>query len=191
MDDVARIAKEWWLLAILGVVSLAAGVLAIVYPDITLLVIGITFGCYLLLGGIVELVEAVVGDTASRALSAIVGVLGLLAGLICLRRPGESLLAIVVVLGAYLVVSGGLRLVGAFDAVEGRGLAALSAILDIVLGILILALPKLSLATLAVLFGISLISRGAVACVAAYQLRKLHKAQERGGLPGTAGPAPA
>ena len=27
MDDVARIAKEWWLLAVLGVVSLVCGVL--------------------------------------------------------------------------------------------------------------------------------------------------------------------
>jgi uncharacterized membrane protein HdeD (DUF308 family) len=175
MDDVARIAKEWWLLAVLGVVSLVCGVLAIVYPDVTLLAVGIIFGFYLLMAGVFELVDAIVGDPASRALSAIVGVVALLAGLICLRRPGDSLLALIVVLGAYLIVTGVARLVRAFASVEHRGWSLLSAVIDLVLGILILSWPDESLVTLAVFFGISLIFRGAFALVAAFQLRKLRK----------------
>jgi uncharacterized membrane protein HdeD (DUF308 family) len=175
MDEVTRIASEWWLLAILGVVSLIAGVLAIVYPDETLLVIGLIFGCYLLLAGIFELLNAVVGDPESRALTAIVGIIALVAGLVCLRRPGESLLALIVVVGIYLVVAGAVKLVLAFTRAEDRGWVALSAIGDLVLGILILALPDLSLTTLAVLFGISLVLRGVFALVAAFKLRKVHK----------------
>ena len=106
MDDAAQIAKEWWMLAVLGVASLVCGILAIAYPDVTLLAVGIIFGFYLIMAGVFELVEAIIGDPASRALSAIVGVVALIAGLVCLRRPGESLLAIVVVLGVYLVVAG-------------------------------------------------------------------------------------
>jgi uncharacterized membrane protein HdeD (DUF308 family) len=173
MDDVATIAKEWWMLAVLGAVSLVCGVVAIVYPDVTLLAVGIIFGFYLLMAGIFELVEAVVGDPASRALSAIVGIVALLAGLICLRRPGDSLLALIVVLGAYLIVTGVARLVRAFASVEHRGWSLLSAVIDLILGILILSWPDESLVTLAVFFGISLIFRGAFALVAAYQLRKL------------------
>jgi uncharacterized membrane protein HdeD (DUF308 family) len=45
----------------------------------------------------------------------------------------------------------------------------------IVLGIIILAIPDLSLVTFAVLFGISLIFRGVFACIAAFKLRKVHK----------------
>jgi uncharacterized membrane protein HdeD (DUF308 family) len=187
MDDVARIAKEWWLLAVLGVVSIVCGVLAVVYPDITLLAMGIIFGFYLLLAGVFELVEAIVGDAASRALSAIVGIVALIAGLICLRRPGESLLALVVVLGIYLVVTGIAQLVRAFASVEHRGWSLLSAVVDVVLGILILSWPDLSLVTLAVFFGISLIVRGAIALVAAWQLRKLRK----GGSPDVAPPISA
>lgn len=175
MDDVARIAKEWWLLAVLGVVSLVCGLLAIVYPDITLLAVGIIFGFYLLMAGVFELVDAIVGDPASRALSAIVGVVALIAGLICLRRPGESLLAIVVVLGAYLIVTGVARLVRAVASVEHRGWSLLSAVVDLVLGVLILSWPDESLVTLAILFGISLIFRGVFALVGAFQLRKLRK----------------
>ncbi len=189
MDDLERVAKEWWLFAILGVVSIVAGVLALVYPDITLLAIGLIFGIYLLLAGIFEIVEAIVGDPASRALTAIVGILGLVAGLVCLRRPGDSLLALIVVLGIYLIVAGVAHLVRAFASVEHRGWGVLAAIADVVLGILILAVPKVSLVTLAVLFGISLIIRGAFSCIAAYQLRKVQK-QDAGVAP-PMGAAPA
>jgi uncharacterized membrane protein HdeD (DUF308 family) len=110
-------------------------VLAIVYPDATLLAIGLIFGCYLLIAGLFELVNAIVGESEPRALSAIVGVVAFVAGLVCLRRPGESLLALIVVLGIFLVVTGVVRLVGAFAISEDRGWAILSAIIDLVLGI--------------------------------------------------------
>jgi uncharacterized membrane protein HdeD (DUF308 family) len=77
-DPVARIAKNWWLFLVLGVVSVIAGVLAIVYPDLTLLALGIFAGVSLLLIGITEVVEAISGDAESRALTAIVGVLSLI-----------------------------------------------------------------------------------------------------------------
>jgi uncharacterized membrane protein HdeD (DUF308 family) len=175
MADVAQLAKEWWLLAVLGVVSLVCGVLAIVYPDVTLLAVGIIFGFYLLMAGVFELVNTFVGDPESRALSAIVGIVGLIAGLVCLRRPGESLVALVIVLSIYLIVVGVAGLVRAIGSVEHRGWAIVGALADLVLGILIMALPKVSLVTLAVLFGISLIFRGAVALIGAWQLRKVHK----------------
>jgi uncharacterized membrane protein HdeD (DUF308 family) len=189
MDDVADVAKQWWLLAVLGVVSIVAGILAIAYPDITLLAMGIIFGFYLLLAGVVEIIDAIMGDSESRALSAIIGVVALIAGLVCIRRPGDSVLALVLVLGVYLIVTGGVRLVFAFEETEHRGLAILAAAVDIVLGILILALPKVSVVTLAVLFGISLIVRGAFALVGAFRLRRVRHAEPQ--VPGSAGAAAA
>jgi uncharacterized membrane protein HdeD (DUF308 family) len=175
VDDLTQIAKEWWMFAILGVVSIIAGVLAIVFPDITLLAVGLIFGIYLLMAGVFELVNTFVGEPESRALSAIVGIVGLIAGLVCLRRPGESLVALVIVLSIYLIVVGVAGLVRAIGSAEHRGWAIVGALADLVLGILIMALPKVSLVTLAVLFGISLIFRGAVALIGAWQLRKVHK----------------
>jgi uncharacterized membrane protein HdeD (DUF308 family) len=120
-----------------------------------------------------EIVEAIAGAPDSRALSALAGVLAMLAGLVCLRRPGESLLAVVIVLGIYLVVAGVVRFVRSFSELEDRALLMGLAILDIILGILILALPQLSLVTLAVLFAISLLARGIFAIVVAFRMRSL------------------
>ena len=88
--------------------------------------------------------------------------LSIIAGVICLRRPGESLLALVVVLGIYLIVAGIVRFIRSFQELEGRAAQMGLGIIDAILGILILSLPKLSLVTLAILFALSLLIRGAV-----------------------------
>jgi uncharacterized membrane protein HdeD (DUF308 family) len=173
VSPVQRVATNWWLFLVIGLVSSLAGILAIVYPDITLLAIGIFAGVSLLFLGAMEIVDAIAGAPDSRALSAIVGVLSMLAGLVCLRRPGESLLAIVVVLGFYLVVAGVIRFIRAFAELENRAMLMALALLDVILGILILSLPKLSLVTLAVLFAISLLARGVFMIVVAFRLRSL------------------
>jgi uncharacterized membrane protein HdeD (DUF308 family) len=183
-SPVVQVARNWWLFLILGLVSVIAGILAIVYPDITLLALGLFIGISLLFIGAMDIVDAIAGSPDSRALSAIVGVLSLLAGLVCLRRPGESLLALVVVLGIYLVITGVVRFVRAFSELEDRALLLGLAILDVILGILILSLPKLSLVTLAVLFAISLLARGVFAIFAAFRLRSLRHSE-----PGTAAAA--
>src|SRR3954452_16250308 len=179
IDPVARVAKNWWLFLVLGLVTVIAGILAIVYPDITLLALGIFAGISLLMIGVMEIVDAIAGSPDSRALTAIVGVLSLLAGLVCLRRPGESLLALVIVLGFWLIVAGVIRFIRAFAELENRALLMALALLDVILGILILSLPKLSLVTLAVLFAISLLARGVFMIVVAFQLRS-HGHRESG-----------
>jgi uncharacterized membrane protein HdeD (DUF308 family) len=178
LDPVAQAAKNWWLFLILGLVSAIAGILAIVYPGITLLALGIFAGISLLMIGIMEIVEAISGETDSRGLTAIVGVLSLLAGLVCLRRPGESLLAIVIVLGFWLIIEGVIRFIRSFSELEDRALLMLLALLDIILGVLILALPDLSLVTLAVLFAISLLARGVFSIWTAFKLRGLRHHSE-------------
>lgn len=74
----------------------------------------------LLVAGLVELVVALTGTPESRALSAIGGVLAVLAGIVCLRRPGESLLVLVIVLGLYLVASGLIHFLRAFSDVANN-----------------------------------------------------------------------
>lgn len=184
ISSVPRIAANWWLFLLIGLVSTIAGVLAIAYPDLTLLAIGIFAGVSLLFLGAMDIVDAIAGTAESRALSTIVGVLSLLAGLICLRRPGESLLAIVIVLGIYLVVAGVIRFVRSFSEREDRALLMALAILDVILGILILSLPGLSLVTLAVLFAISLLAHGIFSIILAFRLRSVAHHP-----PGTAAPA--
>src|SRR3954467_4220237 len=147
---------------IAGVLGVVAGVLAIAYPDIALLALALIAGINLMVLGIFALIDAFAGEgeATSRVLAAVIGVLGIIAGLVVIRRPGESLLAIVIVLGIWLIVTGLVDFVRAFAELEGRALRLLIALVDIVVGALVLALPKLSLGTLAILVGIAFLIRG-------------------------------
>jgi uncharacterized membrane protein HdeD (DUF308 family) len=161
-------------LIVAGVLGAIAGVLAIVYPKITLLALALIAGINLLLLGVLSLVDAFSGDgdTTSRVLAAVLGLLGIMAGLVVMRRPGESLLAVLIVLGIWLVVTGIVDLVRAIANAGNRGLRLLAAVVDIVLGGLILVLPDVSLKTLAILIGIAFIVRGVLSVLRGFALRR-------------------
>jgi uncharacterized membrane protein HdeD (DUF308 family) len=161
-----------------GVVGIVAGILALVYPDLTLLALALIAGINLLLLGVLGLIDAFhdSGDVTGRVLAAVLGLIGIIAGLVVMRRPGESLLAILLVVGIWLIVTGIVDLFRAIASVEHRGLRLLGALVDVVLGALILALPGLSLGTLAVLVGISFVVRGAIAVMRGIGLRRAAEA---------------
>jgi uncharacterized membrane protein HdeD (DUF308 family) len=177
------------LLIVAGVLGAIAGILALVYPDVTPLALALIAGINLFLLGIVNLIQAFGDehDVTGRILSVVIGLLGIMAGIVVMRRPGESLLAILLVIGIWLVVSGIVDFVRAFSTLEHRAMRLLVALADVILGILILALPKLSLGTLAVLVGISFLVRGIVSVVRGIRLRK--SAGEAAEVPAPAMPA--
>jgi uncharacterized membrane protein HdeD (DUF308 family) len=174
-DPRAELRGAGWIVLVAGAVSIVAGVLAIAYPDITLLALAIFAGVNLIVLGAMSLVDAITAsaDSGTRALAALLGILGLIAGLVVLRRPGETLLVLVLVLGIWLVVSGVAHFLVALSALrEDRAARMLVAVGELILGVLILSLPDLSLRTVAVLAGIGFILRGAFALYAGWQLRK-------------------
>src|SRR6478735_7830337 len=173
VSDVPEIGKNWWLFVVLGVICLATGVLAIVWPGLTLLTLGIFAGIYLMITAILEIIDAIAGDPGGRALSAILGIISLIAGLVFLRRPGESLLAIVIVAGIFLVAEGVIRIVRAFGSTGRRWWGVVAGLIDAVAGIIILSWPDIGLVTLAVFFAVTMLVRGVLAIVVGFKLRSL------------------
>lgn len=176
MSEVPAIAKNWWLFVVLGVICAATGIAAMVWPHLTLLTLGILAGIYLMLVAVLEIIDAIVGEPGGRAMSAILGVIALIAGVICVRRPGESLLALVIVIGVYLVAAGVIRIVRAFGSEGSRWWGVAVGAIDLVGGIAILAWPKLGLVTLAVFFAVTMLFRGIFSIVAGFKLRGLRDA---------------
>ena len=178
------------LLIAAGVITLVVGFVAIFWPDVTLLVLAILAGINLFILGVVAIVEAVVGDHGSRVLAAVLGIVAVIAGVVLIRRPDQSLLAFVLILGTWFVVSAVVSFVRAVFESEGRGVRFVVALAEFVFGVLILALPKLSLGTLAVLTGIAFAIRAAGLAWAGWELRKAGKHVETSAAP-TGGPTPA
>jgi uncharacterized membrane protein HdeD (DUF308 family) len=179
IGEVPQVARNWWMFVLLGLICLVTGILAVVWPDITLLTLGILAGVYLMIAAIMEIIDAIVGDPGGRALSAILGIVSLIAGLIFIRRPGESLLAIVMVAGIFLIAEGVIRIVRAFSSVGNRWWGVAAGAIDVIAGIIILAWPDIGLVTLAVFFAVTMVVRGVFAIVVGFKLRGLRHELEQ------------
>jgi len=164
-----------WFLIVVGVVTLGVGVFFVASPHETLKVFTVIGGILLLIDGLLAIIGALVGVSESRGLLAMVGVLSVIAGVVLIKKPFQTLLVLVVILGIWLVVVGIARFVSAFSRREDRGVNIFVAIVDVIAGVVILSWPKPSLATLAVIFGIVLIIRGALSAYAGWAVRRLSR----------------
>lgn len=175
-QEVREMARLWWLLLLGGAASVLVGILLLVWPSRSLEVIAILVGIDLLLVGAIQIGLAIGEPSGSRTGALLRGAFAGIAGLIVIRHPGGSLLVIALAVGIYLVLAGVMKLVSAFEASVGRGWLLLGAVLDLAIGVLIVAWPKFGITSLAVLLGIALVLRGTIECASAFDLRSAHKA---------------
>jgi len=170
-DPTQQVTRWWWLLLVLGLMCGAAGVIVLVQPDISLVTLAVIAGIFLLVDGIYDVIVAIAEGGEGRGLVATIGILSAIAGIILIRHPIESVVAIALLVGIWLVVVGTLRLIRAFEFAVNRGWNIFVALLEIVAGIVIVAVPDIGVATLAIFIGIAFILRGIVLCAAAWLLR--------------------
>lgn len=175
-EEARTVAGLWWLLLLGAVASLVIGILLLVWPNRTLEVIAILVGIELLLLGALQIGLAVAQPSGSRTAPLIGGALAAIAGLIVIRHPGGSLMVIALAVGIFLVVAGAMKLVGAFDVSSGRGWVILGGLIDVAIGVLLVAWPQFGVTSLAVLLGIALVLRGLIEAAGAFALRSANKA---------------
>lgn len=159
-EQVAMIGRVWWAIALLGLLSLIAGVILVFKPSHSLATLAVILGIFILIDGIAELFSSFGRAEGNRALAAIIGVLGIIVGLILIRHPTHAVAALGLVIGIWLVAAGVVRLIRAIS--EGISVLwqSLVAAVEIIFGIVIVSDPHIGYATLAVLLGIWLILNG-------------------------------
>src|SRR5918996_5648312 len=140
------LSRNWWLVALRGLAAIVFGVLAFVWPAITLFALVLLFGAYMLVDGIFAIVAAVraARREARWWLLLIEGVLGVLAGLVAFFWPGLTALALLYFIAAWAIVTGIMEIVAAIrlrQEIEGEWALGLSGLLSVIFGILLVVLP--------------------------------------------------
>ncbi len=170
----ARLGANWGWIVAYGVLSVLAGIIAILYPHATLAVIAVIFAIQLIFASIYEFVFAWAIPNESgwlRAVVALLAVLSLVVAIYLLGHIGLTLLLLAVILGVYWIVQGVTELFVAIGhpEVRNRGWVIISGILSVVAGAIVVLYPGISLVFLTlvlgfwlIIFGISLIGRGFV-----------------------------
>jgi uncharacterized membrane protein HdeD (DUF308 family) len=150
----------WWLAALIGIVSIIAGIIVIAKPSNSLSTLAVIFGIFILVDGILELVASLSRRAQNRGLLAVIGVISVIAGVLLIRHPLGGVRAVALLIGLWLIAAGVVRFVAAFEMPENRLWRIGVALILGIFGVVIVASPNIGYATLAVITGIGFICYG-------------------------------
>jgi uncharacterized membrane protein HdeD (DUF308 family) len=162
-DELEAASDHWGLLAAVGILLIVCGVVAIFTPFVASGAAILLIGFLLVAGG----VAAIIGGIRARAEGGLAfylvsGILAMIAGIVILRNPAESLGVITLLIAVWLIVDGIFRIVAAFMGRTGsKGWAIFGGILAILLGVMVWAgWPVSALWFLGLAVGIEMIFLG-------------------------------
>lgn len=160
-----------------GIAAILFGILTLVWPNITLVVLVLLFGVFAVVSGVTAVAAALRNrEEHGWGLLLFEGILGILAGVVALVWPGITALAFLFLLAAWAIIIGIVELVAplSFPMRGGRAvLTALAGLVSIVFGILIAAQPASGLLAVAWLIGAYAIVFGVMYVVAYFEARSL------------------
>lgn len=174
---IESLARNWWAVGIRGIAAIIFGVLAFIWPDITLIALALLFGAYALVDGVLSLVAAIRGVprvAQGRWLLALEGILGIAAGILAFIWPDITALVLLLLIGAWAIVTGVLEIIAAVRLrreIEGEWVLALAGLASIVFGALVFINPSAGALAVVWLIGAYAIIFGIALLVLAWRLR--------------------
>ena len=176
------LAENWLLLLLRGIVTIAFGVLAFIWPGLSLLTLIFLWGAYAIADGVFALGAAVSskgGEIAPRWWLALIGLAGILAGLLAFVWPAITAQVLLVFIASWAILTGALQIWGAIQLrkeIEVEWMLVLSGLLSIALGVALLARPGVGALAVIWLIGSFAILVGCIYVSLALWLKK-HKRQ--------------
>jgi uncharacterized membrane protein HdeD (DUF308 family) len=164
--------RKVWPLALRGVVAILFGIVAVLWPGITLSALAILFGAFVLVEGVVTLTSAFGRvDSGRRVARVLLGLVSIVAGVLTMVWPGVTALVLVVLIGAWALVAGALDIYAASRAPAQWGLVVLG-VVSMVAGALVLVRPYAGAFAVAIVIGFYAIVAGALRIAEAWRLHR-------------------
>lgn len=166
---IGTLSRNWWMLAVRGAVAVLFGIMAFIWPGLTLWALVFLFGAYVLIDGVFALVTAFTGreDNDRWWVLLLEGLAGIAAGLVAFIWPGMTAFVLVYLIAAWAIVTGIIEIAAAIrlrKEIEGEWVLALSGLASIIFGALMVLWPGAGalavvwlIAAYAIFFGILLI----------------------------------
>jgi uncharacterized membrane protein HdeD (DUF308 family) len=103
-----RTDRYWWIPLLFGLLSIGAGVIALVYPTLTALALVLLMGANAVVSGVIDIVLAIRlrRHIPNEFLLVLVGVVSLAFGIMVLMFPAGGALALVWLVSAYAILAG-------------------------------------------------------------------------------------
>jgi uncharacterized membrane protein HdeD (DUF308 family) len=165
------------MLAVQGAFALLFGVLALLMPGVTLIVLVALFAAWAFIGGFSSIVAAIQHRQMDRAwwLVLLLGVVSVVAGAIAIFNPGITIFVLVLIMGANALVNGVLMFVMAIKlrkTIEREWLLILTGVVSVIFGVLVLLFPLAGALTMVYLVSFYAIITGFMLLTLAFRARK-------------------
>jgi uncharacterized membrane protein HdeD (DUF308 family) len=179
VDSVQKyLGRSWGLVLTFALLTLVLGVVLMVWPEETVVVVAVLMGIYLVVSGIVQLISSFTVEGATtglRVFGAIAGVLSILLGIFAFRSLAHAVAVLALLIGFGWLLRGVAEVVGALADrdMPSRGWVVTLGVLSALAGVVVLVWPAPSLGVLVWVTGIWLVVLGIFELFAAFALRKV------------------
>ena len=178
MIVVDELARHWWVIGLRGLAAILFGVLAFVWPGMTLAVLVLLFGAYALVDGVLALIAAFRGGVQHRIVMLVEGVVSVLAGLAAFVWPGLTALVLLYIIAFWAIVTGVLEIVAAIRvrrAISNELGLVIGGVLSVVFGVVLLIAPGAGALAVIFLIGAYAVVFGIALLGLAWRLREHHQ----------------
>ena len=166
-------------LIVRGILAVAVGIIALAWPQVTVLALVILFATYAFIASGVEAARAFSSTKAGPVFGhLLLGLVDLAAGAVALVWPGPTALVLVLIVGTWAIIAGLVEIAAAFQAGEQAGtrtMFILGGLVSIAFGVVLCARPGIGAITLALLFGLFNLVHGTWALAMGIELRRTRK----------------
>jgi uncharacterized membrane protein HdeD (DUF308 family) len=174
-----NLTRNWWLVALRGLLAILFGLIAFVWPGATWLALILLFGVYAVVDGIFAMISGVVRSRYSPRwwVFLLEGFISLAAGMIVLLQPGLAGLALVVVIAIWAVLTGILEVVAALRLrreIRNEWMLGFAGFLSIALGVLMLLQPAAGGLVITLMIGSYALISGILLVALSFRLRRLN-----------------
>ena len=177
---IGRLSSLWWMLLLKGLLAMAAGVMTMLWPGITLLTLVLLFGAATLADGVAGLVVGIGGGWTGKPWweMAVLGLIGIGVGIGTLLWPGLTALTLLALIACWAIARGLIEVAAAIalrKVIEGEWMLVLSGILSVGFGLLLFARPGAGALAVVTIIGFYLIVAGVLTTTLALRLRHVSR----------------
>jgi len=181
------LARNWWLIALRGVLGVIFGVIALVMPVATILALVLLFSAYMVVDGAIAIYAAIRAARKQEGWGFLLfqGIASLAAAAIAFMWPGLTVVVFVLLIAAWSIVSGCLMLAAAMRTEQARWWLVLGGAAALLYGFLMIVAPLSGAVVLTWWLGAFALVFGAALIILSLKLRSRYS-----GRPAVAAPRP-
>src|SRR5690242_17805707 len=138
--------RNWWVPVIRGVAAIVFGVIAFVYPGLTVAVLVLLFGVWVLVDGVFRVVGAIGHRNSDKdwGFDLIIGIMGIIIGFLTFHAPRITALALIIYIAAWALMIGATEIALAIKLrreIRGEWFLILMGVCSIIFAIMLLWNP--------------------------------------------------